>query len=135
MCSIPNAIDLVTSIANKNGWPVTATEDSSVFTTPGALDNYTTMAFLHTTGDFLVEAEFDGLYQFLINGGSWLGIHSGLLVFSLLFAVLRDSLSLTELQQPRTFGMPRRLGTPLSLGLRYAMTSLIADRPKYLGML
>lgn len=35
------------------------------------------MAFLHTTGDFLVEAEFDGLYQFLVNGGSWLGIHSG----------------------------------------------------------
>lgn len=74
--SIPNAIDLVTSIANKNGWPVTATEDSSIFTTPGALSNYTTMAFLHTTGDFLVEAEFDGLYQFLVNGGSWLGIHS-----------------------------------------------------------
>lgn len=75
--SIPNAIDLVTSIADKNGWPVTATEDSSVFTTPGALDNCTTMAFLHTTGDFLVEAEFDGLYEFLVNGGSWLGIHSG----------------------------------------------------------
>lgn len=77
MNSIPNAIDLVTSIADKNGWPVTATEDSSVFTTPGGLSNYTTMAFLHTTGDFLVEAEFDGLYQFLVNGGSWLGIHSG----------------------------------------------------------
>lgn len=75
--SIPNAIDLVTSIANKNGWPVAATEDSSVFTTPGALDNYTTLAFLHTTGDFLVEPEFDGLYEFLVNGGSWLGIHSG----------------------------------------------------------
>lgn len=82
MYSIPNAIDLVTSIANKNGWPVTATEDSSVFTTPGGLSNYTTMAFLHTTGDFLVEAEFDGLYQFLVNGGSWLGIHSGLLLLS-----------------------------------------------------
>lgn len=37
------------------------------------------MAFLHTTGDFLVEAEFDGLYEFLVNGGSWLGIHSGVL--------------------------------------------------------
>lgn len=82
--SIPNAIELVTSIADKNGWPVTATEDSSIFTTPGALSNYTTLAFLHTTGDFLVKPEFDGLYEFLINGGSWLGIHSGQLVLSCL---------------------------------------------------
>ncbi|KAG8157571.1 hypothetical protein KVR01_012613 [Diaporthe batatas] len=73
---IPNAIDLVTSIANKNQWPVAATEDSSVFTAPGALDNYTTLAFLHTTGDFLSGPEFDGLYEFLVNGGSWLGIHA-----------------------------------------------------------
>lgn len=73
----------MTSIADKNGWPVAATEDSSVFTTPGALDNYTTLAFLHTTGDFLVEPEFDGLYEFLVNGGSWLGIHSGPLSLSL----------------------------------------------------
>lgn len=46
------------------------------------------MAFLHTTGDFLVEAEFDGLYQFLVNGGSWLGIHSGLPVPPLLMLFL-----------------------------------------------
>lgn len=72
------------------------------------------MAFLHTTGDFLVEAEFDGLYEFLVNGGSWLGIHSGML-----FPLWLDySHRLTELQQPRTFGMPRRLGIPLWSGLR-----------------
>ncbi|KAK2613377.1 hypothetical protein N8I77_000295 [Diaporthe amygdali] len=69
--SIPNAIELVTSVADKNGWPVTATEDSSIFTTPGGLSNYTTLAFLHTTGDFLVEAEFDGLYQFLVNAADF----------------------------------------------------------------
>lgn len=46
------------------------------------------MAFLHTTGDFLVEAEFDGLYQFLVNGGSWLGVHSGSLFFTLLNLLL-----------------------------------------------
>lgn len=61
------------------------------------------MAFLHTTGDFLVEAEFDGLYQFLINGGSWLGIHSGLCWSSnclLLAAVPGSPSPLTEIEIP-----------------------------------
>ncbi|KAJ4992063.1 glycosyl hydrolase [Stagonosporopsis vannaccii] len=73
--SIPDAIELVSSIANENNWSVTATEDSSVFT-PEGLSNYSSLVFLHTTGDLLVSDEYDALYQFLLNGGSWLGIHA-----------------------------------------------------------
>lgn len=45
--------------------------------TNGSVSDYSTLVFLHTTGDFLVEEEFDGLYNYLVNGGTWLGIHSG----------------------------------------------------------
>lgn len=74
--SIKNGIELVTSIADKNGWDITASEDSAIFTN-GSLSDYTTMVFLYTTGDFLVESEFDGLYDWLVSGGNWLGIHAG----------------------------------------------------------
>ncbi|KAH7341209.1 ThuA-like domain-containing protein [Pyrenochaeta sp. MPI-SDFR-AT-0127] len=72
---IPNGIGLVTSVASKNDWSVVATEDSSVFTVEG-LSNFTTLVFIHTTGDFLVDSEYEALYQYLIRGGSWLGIHA-----------------------------------------------------------
>ncbi|KAL3427585.1 glycosyl hydrolase [Phlyctema vagabunda] len=73
--SIPSGIELVTSIANENKWTVTATEDTSIFTAEG-LSNYTSLVFIHTTGDFLEVSESEALYQYLINGGSWLGIHA-----------------------------------------------------------
>ncbi|KAJ7493963.1 PKD domain-containing protein [Mycena latifolia] len=74
--SIPFGIDLVTSIAKENKWAVAATEDSSVFTTPDGLSAYKTLVFISTTGNFLTPAESDGLEQFLLNGGTWLGIHA-----------------------------------------------------------
>ncbi|KAH6612095.1 Crp/FNR family transcriptional regulator [Boeremia exigua] len=73
--SIPDAIELVTSIANENGWSVTATEDSSIFTSEG-LSSYSSLVFLHTTGDLLVSHEYEALHEYLLNGGSWLGIHA-----------------------------------------------------------
>ncbi|KAH6671496.1 PKD domain-containing protein [Plectosphaerella plurivora] len=73
--SIANAIELVTSISSENGWAVTTTEDSSVFLSEG-LSKYSSLVFLHTTGDFATNEEFEGLHQYLLNGGSWLGIHA-----------------------------------------------------------
>ncbi|KAI1253262.1 hypothetical protein MGN70_005470 [Eutypa lata] len=73
--TIPNGIELVNSVADKNGWSVTATEDSSVFSGDG-LSDFTSLVFIHTTGDFLVDSEYEVLHQFLLSGGSWLGIHA-----------------------------------------------------------
>ncbi|RDW63700.1 glycosyl hydrolase-2 [Coleophoma cylindrospora] len=73
--SIPNGIELVTSIANEKQWAVTATEDSSIFTVE-QLSNFTTVVFISTTGNFLATNESDALHQYLQNGGSWLGIHA-----------------------------------------------------------
>jgi type 1 glutamine amidotransferase len=73
--SIPNGIDLVTTIANDRGWSVTASEDSSLFTQDG-LSNYTTLVFVSTTGNFLNSQESAALEDFLTGGGSWLGIHA-----------------------------------------------------------
>ncbi|KAH7305520.1 secreted glycosyl hydrolase [Stachybotrys elegans] len=72
--SIPDGINLVTSIANDKGWSVAASEDSSIFTQ--GLSNFTTLVFVSTTGNFLSADESAALEDFLLNGGSWLGIHA-----------------------------------------------------------
>ncbi|ORY64286.1 ThuA-like domain-containing protein [Pseudomassariella vexata] len=73
--SIPSGIELVTSVAERKNWSVTATEDSSIFTSSN-LTSFTSLVFISTTGDFLTAKESDGLYKYLVNGGSWLGIHA-----------------------------------------------------------
>ncbi|TDZ34847.1 putative oxidoreductase [Colletotrichum spinosum] len=72
---IPHGIHLLESIAEGKGWTVGATEDSSVFTN-GSLSEYTTLVFLSTTGNFLNSSESAALEEFLLNGGTWLGIHA-----------------------------------------------------------
>lgn len=74
--SIPQGIELVTSIAKDKNWTVEATEDASVFTTAG-LSAYTTLVFVCTTGNILTSDESDALYHWLMKGGSWVGIHAG----------------------------------------------------------
>ncbi|KAK1460096.1 glycosyl hydrolase [Colletotrichum melonis] len=66
---------LVSSIANEKGWLVAATEDSAIFTN-GSLSAYSTLVFISTTGNYLSTNESDALNDFLLNGGSWLGIHA-----------------------------------------------------------
>ncbi|KZL76397.1 glycosyl hydrolase [Colletotrichum tofieldiae] len=73
--SIPHGINLITSIANEKGWSVTATEDSTIFTN-GNLSDFTTLVFISTTGNFLSTDEAEALDAFLLDGGSWLGIHA-----------------------------------------------------------
>ncbi|KAH7010718.1 ThuA-like domain-containing protein [Macrophomina phaseolina] len=73
--SIVNGVELLTTIADEHNWDISHSEDSVIFTN-GSVSDYSTLVFLHTTGDFLVEEEFDGLYNYLVNGGTWLGIHS-----------------------------------------------------------
>ncbi|KAF2828329.1 class I glutamine amidotransferase-like protein, partial [Ophiobolus disseminans] len=73
--SIADGIALVTSIATSKNWTITATEDTSLFA-PSGLSPFTSLIFLHTTGDFLSPAEFDALHAYLLAGGSRLGIHA-----------------------------------------------------------
>ncbi|UQC75371.1 glycosyl hydrolase [Colletotrichum lupini] len=70
-----HARHLVSSIANEKGWSVAATEDSAIFTN-GSLSAYSTLVFISTTGNYLSTNESDALNDFLLNGGSWLGIHA-----------------------------------------------------------
>ncbi|KAF9871971.1 glycosyl hydrolase [Colletotrichum karsti] len=49
--------------------------DSTIFTN-GSLSDFSTLVFLSTTGNFLNASEADALDKFLLNGGSWLGIHA-----------------------------------------------------------
>ncbi|KAF2179895.1 hypothetical protein K469DRAFT_594249, partial [Zopfia rhizophila CBS 207.26] len=104
--SIPNGIGLVTSVANKNEWSVTATEDSSIFTAEG-LSNYTSLVFIHTTGDFLVDSEYEALYQYLVNGGSWLGIHAGSFLFSCCGNIRPDIITIRDSTHPSTVNLPQ----------------------------
>ncbi|KAI9155723.1 hypothetical protein HJFPF1_08312 [Paramyrothecium foliicola] len=73
--SIPDGIKLVRSIASKKRWSVTASEDSSLFTKKGLRD-FTTLVFISTTGNFLSANESAALEEYLVAGGSWLGIHA-----------------------------------------------------------
>ncbi|KAF1954500.1 class I glutamine amidotransferase-like protein [Byssothecium circinans] len=73
--SIPNAIELVSSVAKKNNWTYKATEDHTIFHRP-ELKTFTTLVFLHTTGLILEDRGYEAMYQHLLSGASWLGIHS-----------------------------------------------------------
>jgi type 1 glutamine amidotransferase len=73
--SIPVAIQAVTSLGEKNGFTVEATEDAGTFTDAG-LARYEAVVFLLTTGDVLNDAQQASFQRFVNAGHGWVGVHS-----------------------------------------------------------
>lgn len=73
--SIPDGIKALKKIAAKNNWQITATEDSSYFTTE-KLNTYNAVILLNTTGTVFGSKEKAALQQYVQNGGGIAGIHA-----------------------------------------------------------
>jgi type 1 glutamine amidotransferase len=73
--SIPDGIAALETVATNEGWSLTASEDSTLFTDEGlaALD---VVVFLSTTGDILDDDEQAAFERFIRAGKGWVGIHS-----------------------------------------------------------
>lgn len=74
--SIPAGLKALNEIAGNQGWKITATEDSALFS-PSVLDSVDLVVFLSTSGDVLGEVQENALQQFVESGGGLLTIHSG----------------------------------------------------------
>lgn len=70
--SIPSAIEALTARLSPS-FRVTATEDPAAF---DSLSRFTVVAFVHTTGDVLSDAQMDELERFVRGGGGWVGVHA-----------------------------------------------------------
>ena len=73
--SIPAGIAMVQQIAADNGYTVTASEDSSLFTTAN-LANYSTIVFMNTTGDIFDANQEAAFKAYIEGGGGFVGTHS-----------------------------------------------------------
>jgi uncharacterized repeat protein (TIGR03806 family) len=73
--SIAAGIAMVQQIAQANGYTVTASEDSSIFTTAN-LAQYSTIVFMNTTGDIFTTAQEAAFKTYMENGGGFVGTHS-----------------------------------------------------------
>lgn len=73
--SIPVGIATVENIAAANGYSVTTSEDSSLFTEAN-LAQYSTVVFMNTTGDIFTESEKAAFQAYIEGGGGYVGIHS-----------------------------------------------------------
>lgn len=73
---IPVSIDALRGICNNNGWLMTATQDSLMFSS-ATLDDVEVVVFMHTTGDVLGDSQRDALKNFVERGGGLVTIHSG----------------------------------------------------------
>lgn len=73
--SIAAGIAMVQQIAQTNGYTVTASEDSNIFTTAN-LAQYSTIVFMNTTGDIFNGAQEAAFRTYMENGGGFVGTHS-----------------------------------------------------------
>lgn len=73
--SIPNGIAMVQELGAINGFSVTATEDSALFT-DASLDVYACVVFLSTTGDILNDEQQGAFERYMAKGRGFVGIHS-----------------------------------------------------------
>ena len=73
--SIPAGIQAIEELGEENGFEVTETKDSGVFSEEN-LKEYDLVIFLNTTGDVLDEAQQTSFENYMENGGNFLGIHS-----------------------------------------------------------
>ncbi|GAB3444746.1 ThuA domain-containing protein [Actinophytocola sediminis] len=73
--AIPTGIQLIRDLGAANNFTVTATEDSSRFTT-STLAQFETVVFLNTTGDVLNDSQQSAFESYIRGGGGYVGIHS-----------------------------------------------------------
>jgi type 1 glutamine amidotransferase len=73
--AIPTGIALIRELGAANNFTVTATEDSSQFTT-ATLAQYETVIFLNTTGDVLNSTQQSAFESYIRGGGGYVGVHS-----------------------------------------------------------
>jgi type 1 glutamine amidotransferase len=73
--SIEAGIAMVRAIGTEHGYSITATEDSSVFTTAN-LAQYTTIVFMNTTGDIFDVNQKAAFKSYMETGGGFVGTHS-----------------------------------------------------------
>jgi cytochrome c len=73
--SIPNGIAAIQQLGAKNGFTVTATEDSSLFTAAN-LAKYKAVIFLNTTGDILDADQKAAFESYIQKGGGFAGVHA-----------------------------------------------------------
>lgn len=73
--SIDAGIAMVQQIAQANGYSVTLTEDSSLFTAAN-LAQYSTIVFMNTTGDIFTASQEAAFRTYMENGGGFVGTHA-----------------------------------------------------------
>jgi type 1 glutamine amidotransferase len=73
--TIPDGVAALTSMANRRGWSLVATEDQNRFSDSG-LAPFDVIVFLNTSGDVLDAEQQAAFERFIRAGGAWVGIHS-----------------------------------------------------------
>jgi uncharacterized protein len=73
--SIPTGIATIQSLGAANNFSVDATEDPTAFTDDN-LAQYTVVAFVNTTGDFLDDTQQGAFERYVRGGGGFVGVHS-----------------------------------------------------------
>ena len=73
--SIETGQQTLRTIADKNNWKTTVTEDSTTFNSEN-LDKFAAVVFLSTTGDVLGAAEEEAFEKYITDGGAFVGIHA-----------------------------------------------------------
>ncbi|MDX1992876.1 MAG: ThuA domain-containing protein [bacterium] len=73
--SISAGITALQQIASSRGWTTAATENASLFTQAGYLDQFDVAVFLSTTGDFLNNAQQTAFENWYRQGNGFVGIH------------------------------------------------------------
>ncbi len=73
--SIPAGIQAIRDLGAANGFTVTASEDSNVFTT-SSLAAYKAVVFLSTTGDILNNTQQAAFESYVNGGGGYVGVHA-----------------------------------------------------------
>jgi len=73
--SIPAGIQAIRDLGAANGFTVTASEDSNVFTA-ASLAAYKAVVFLSTTGDILNDTQQAAFESYINGGGGYVGVHA-----------------------------------------------------------
>src|SRR5690606_19979799 len=73
--SIAAGVQTITDIAHKLGFETIHTESSAIFN-PTQLSQVAAIVFLNTTGNILEEKQRKALTEYMIMGGSFMGVHS-----------------------------------------------------------
>jgi len=73
--SIADGISMIQDIAADEGWVVTETEETDIFTDEG-LAPFHVVVWLSTTGDVLDDPEQEAFERFIQKGGGYVGIHA-----------------------------------------------------------